>query len=106
MSPKNLKKTAETKKIEKLLSEHFPDCPPEYPPQAYRYNSASIRLRVVSPRFSGLNRVEREKIVFPILRTLPEDTWLDITVALLLAPEDVAKSPMNREFESPTPSRL
>lgn len=101
------KKTAETRKIEKLLGEHFPDHPTAYPPTAYRYNPASIRVRVVSDRFSGKDRVERSELVYPILEeNLPEETWQDITLILLLAPEEVDRSLMNREFENPTPSRL
>ncbi len=101
------KKTAETKKIEKLLREHFPDHPPKYPPTAYRYNSASIRVRVVSKQFAGKDRVERSEMVYPILeKNLPEDTWQDITLILLLAPAEVKDSLINLEFENPTPSSL
>lgn len=106
--PKQAKqKTAETRKIEKLLRQHFPDHPPEFPPEAYRYNPASIRVRVVSERFSGKDLVERSEMVYPILeKNLPEETWQDITVILLLPPGEVEDSFMNREFEKPTPSRL
>ena len=105
--PQQSKKTAETKKIEKLLLHYFPNSPKEYLPEAYRYNPASIRLRLVHDCFEGKSRTEREKMVYPILeKNLPKDTWQDITVALLLAPADVENSLMNREFEHPTPSRL
>ncbi len=107
MPKKSKQKNAQTREIEKLLRAHFSDYPPEYPPEAYRYNPASIRVRVVSDRFSGKNRVERSEMVYPILeKNLPEDTWQDITVILLLAPDEVEDSFMNREFEKPTPSRL
>ncbi len=100
-------KTKETKKIEKLLLKHFPDCPEDYPPSAYRYNSASIRVRVVSDRFKGKDRVERSEMVYPLLKeNLPEDTWLDVTIILLLAPDELEDSLMNREFDRPTPSSL
>ncbi len=69
------KKTRETAMIEKLLREHFPDCPPQYPPEAYRYNPASIRVRLVSPRFRDKDRIERNEMVFPLLKkNLPEET--------------------------------
>lgn len=101
------KKTKETKRIEKLLLKQFPDHPGEYPPMAYRYNSASIRVRLVSERFSGLKRGQRFDLVYPLLKdNLPEDALLDITILLLLAPDEVEDSLMNREFERPTPSRL
>jgi stress-induced morphogen len=101
------KRTAETRKIEKLLLEHFSDHPAEYPPAAYRYNSASIRVRVVSEQFSGKDRVERSELVYPILeKNLPRDTWEDITLILLLAPEEMDEALMNLEFENPTPSEI
>jgi stress-induced morphogen len=100
-------KTAETKKIEKLLLKHFPDHPPEFPPAAYRYNRASIRIRVVSPRFTEMDLVQRDEMVYPILKkNLPEETWQDISVILLLSPEEIETSPGNLEFEHPTPSRV
>ncbi|MBI1900034.1 MAG: BolA/IbaG family iron-sulfur metabolism protein [Planctomycetia bacterium] len=102
-----LKRTAETKKIEKLLLKHFPDHPQEYPPSAYRYNPASIRVRVVSDRFDGMDRVERSDLVYPILKNnLSEDTWQDIMLIILLTPKELEDSVANREFEKPTPSRI
>jgi len=100
------KKTPQTREIESLLRERFPDHSPEYPPKAYRYNSASIRVRLVSDRFEEMNRSERERMVMPIIRDLDEETRADITVLLLLTPEEMTQSLMNLEFEHPTPSRL
>jgi Trp operon repressor len=61
----------------------------------------------VSKRFSGKDRVERWDMVIPILKeNLPEDTWQDVTLILLLAPEELKDSLMNREFERPTSSSL
>jgi stress-induced morphogen len=100
-------KTAETKKIEKLLLKHFPDHPPALAPAAYRYNRASIRVRVVSPRFTDVDLVERDELVYPILRkNLPEETWQDIFIILLLAPEEGEQSTGNIEFDHPTTSRV
>lgn len=46
---KNLrKKNRETKNVEKVLLKLFPDHPPRLPPEAYRYNPASIRVFPVS----------------------------------------------------------
>ncbi|MBI3822794.1 MAG: BolA/IbaG family iron-sulfur metabolism protein [Planctomycetes bacterium] len=102
-----LQKTAETRKIEKMLNEYFPDRPGDFAPSAYRYNPASIRVRVVSDRFAGKNRVERSQMVYSLLKNnLPEETWQDITLIVLLTPDEVSESLMNMEFENPTPSRL
>jgi stress-induced morphogen len=100
------KKTPETKRIERILRDSFPDHPADYPPEAYRYNPASIRVRVVDESFRGKSRPDREAMVLPLLRKLGEDVRADITVLLLLSPDEVQQSMMNLEFEEPTPSRL
>lgn len=65
--------------------------------QAYRYNSASLRVCIVDPRFAGLNptRDARCDLVDPILDTLPEDIQSDIIFLLCLAPDEVG-DPANR----------
>ena len=103
----NKKKTKETALIEKVLRDHFPDSPEDYPPEVYRYNPAAIRVRLVNPRFQKKDRIEREEMVLPILQEeLPKETWWDVTSVLLLSPDEVEDSFANREFENPTPSRL
>jgi hypothetical protein len=74
--------------------------------EAYRYNSASIRIRIIDPDFKGLDRVEREEAVWPIIETLPGDDREQITVLLLITPKEKKTSLMSLEFDSPTPSRL
>lgn len=107
MPTRKWNRTPETRLIDKLLRAHFPEYPAGYPPMAYRYNSASIRVRVVSEAFVGMDRVDRSDVVYPILeKNLPRDTWEDITIILLLAPDELEDSLMNFEFERPTPSRI
>ncbi len=99
--------TAETRQIEKLLGKHFPDHPAKYPPRAYRYNPGSIRVRVVSNRFAGKDLDERWDMVTPILKdNLPEDTWLDIMLIVLVTPKELKDSPANYAFEHPNPAPL
>lgn len=100
------KKTKETRAIEKLLKESFPAYPPDYPPEAYRYNSVSIRVRLIHDDFRDTTRSAREDRVLPVIRTLPDETQEDITILLLLAPNELDRSPMNIEFEHPVPSRI
>lgn len=101
------KKTDETRMIEDLLRQHFErvDC--------YRYNSASIRLRVIDSSFEGLSRDERDAKVERHIETLPEDTQRDIITLIAIAPSDLQKSPAsfrqfmtNVEFDDPSPSNL
>jgi hypothetical protein len=61
----------------------------------------------VSKQFSGKDRADRSDMVYPILQgNLPEDTWQDIMMLLLLSPDEVDESSANFVFEHPTPSRL
>lgn len=94
------KKTAETKKIETVLGQRFANV------EAYRYNSASIRVRVIDDAFRRLSKTKREEIVQPLLDLLPEKTQSDIMILLLLSHEEMETSPMNVEFEHPSPSSL
>ncbi len=94
------KKTPETGAIEAVLRRHFPK------PDAYRYNSASIRVRVVDDRFKGKSNAEREEMVSPYLDKLPADTQADITMLLLLATSETGTSLANVEFNDPSASML
>ena len=73
---------------------------------AYRQNSVSIRIRIVDPDFQGADRVEREKAVWPFLERLPDDVLADITILLLITPDEAGKSFANHDFENPLPSGL
>jgi hypothetical protein len=72
----------------------------------YRYNPACIRVRVVDEKFRRRSRFGRERMVEPILAKLPKEVQSEITVLLLLPPEELGKSMMNLEFEHPAYSRL
>ena len=52
-------RTEETRLVEKVLRARFPQT------DAYRYNSASIRVRIIDPRFEGLAHEERDAMVLP-----------------------------------------
>jgi len=74
--------------------------------EAYRYNSVSIRVRLIHDDFRDTTRSAREDRVLPVIHTLPDETQEDITILLLLAPNELDRSPMNIEFEHPVPSRI
>jgi stress-induced morphogen len=80
---------------------------------AYRYNPASIRVRVVDPRFEGISTENRDAMVEPHLEQLPERTQADIMNLFTFAPSELRQSPKsykefmkNTEFEDPSPSML
>lgn len=93
-------KTPETRRIEKILRSSFPHA------EAYRFNWASIRIRIVDERFDNMSRIDREELVLPLIRKLPEKTRRDITMLVLLAPGEESGSLLNLEFEDPRPSGL
>lgn len=102
------KRTDETRAVEELLrAAGFERV------DAYRYNSASIRLRVVDARFEGLPVEERDAMVEPYLEHLPERTQADIISLFTFAPSELEQTPktlkeflLNAEFDDPSPSML
>ena len=72
----------------------------------YRHNSASVRVRVIEPDFSGMSRKDRHNLVWKYLDPISEDAQADISMLVLLAPTEVEKSMGNLEFEDPVPSVL
>lgn len=102
------KRTEESNSVEQLLREAgFEQV------DAYRYNSASIRVRVVDSRFEKLSISKRHTMLNKHLSRLPEETERDIVSLLLLSPSELADPEKNdgvgqenAEFERPSPSRL
>jgi stress-induced morphogen len=93
-------------RILKTLIDQYGSQHPSAKVEAYRYNSASIRIRITDPEFKGLDRVEREEAVWPIIETLPEDDREQITVLLLITPKEKKSSFMSMEFDNPVQSSL
>lgn len=73
---------------------------------SYRQNSASIRIRVIDPSFASMDLATRDDLLWEILERLPEGVQSQITVLLLLTPDETKTSLMNMEFDHPIPSRL
>jgi hypothetical protein len=86
--------------LEAALRPHFAEV------RAYQQNSRSIRARVIDPRFEGKSFTERERLVLPYLASLPIDVQADVTMLLLLTPDEVGESLVNLEFEQPLQSQL
>lgn len=72
----------------------------------YRQNSVSISIRIVDPGFAGMSRTDRHNEVWRILDELPEEIQSQISVVLLLTPDEVKTSFASMEFDNPVPSRL
>ena len=97
-------RTEDSNLVEKILRAKFSQT------DAYRYNSASIRVRVVDPRFEGKSSEERDAMVEPHLNRLPESIQADIMNLLTIAPSELSGSSRkqfaNLEFEDPSRSGL
>ncbi|MFO0965014.1 MAG: hypothetical protein U0793_05420 [Gemmataceae bacterium] len=99
------KRTAETRMVEDRLRPHFGQV------DAYRYNSASIRVRVIDPRFEGMPREKRDALVEEQIDKLPPETQRDIVTLFVFAPSELAQTAktfrefmLNTEFENPSPT--
>jgi hypothetical protein len=105
--PWEAKRTAETRMVEDRLRPHFEHV------AAYRYNSASIRIRVIDSRFEGMPREKRDALVEEQLDRLPPETQRDIVTLFTFAPLELARTAttfrefmQNREFDNPSPIML
>jgi hypothetical protein len=93
------------KRIIKVLQE-YQAAHPESRIDLYRQNSVSVRIRIIDPGFADRNKIDRNKTVWEYLGKLPEDTQSDISMLILITPEEERKSFANSEFEDPVPSNL
>jgi hypothetical protein len=73
--------------------------------QGRRHSPVSIRLRIIDPDFQGRDRLEREPEVWKLLQQRPEEVFVNITMLLLLTPEEAEKSFASQESDHPIPSR-
>jgi len=102
------KRTDESRMVENRLREDGFDRV-----DAYRYNSASLRVRVIDKRFESIPREERDRIVESSIDQLPAKTQSDIITLVLLSPSEFEKPSetfreymLNVEFENPSPTLL
>ncbi|MBY0514824.1 MAG: hypothetical protein K2P78_13035 [Gemmataceae bacterium] len=78
----------------------YVDTRPAAEVDVYRYSPVSVRVRVVDPDFRGKSRSERHRTVWPLVYQLDEDSLAELTLLLLLTPEERGHSPADREFET------
>jgi hypothetical protein len=100
-------RTAETRMVEDRLRPHFEQV------DSYRYNSASIRIRVIDSRFERMPREKRDAMVEEQLDKLPPETQRDIVTLFTFAPSELTRTAttfrefiQNTEFENPSPTIL
>ena len=71
-----------------------------------RHNPVSIRLRIIDSDFQDMDRMAREPEIWKLLRKLPEEVFVNITMLLLLTPEEAEHALASQEFDHPIPSRV
>jgi stress-induced morphogen len=69
--------------------------------ESYRSRYGTIRVRIVDPGFERKSRVQRERMVLPLIRSLPGEVQADMVMLLLLAPGEGEDCLQNLEFEHP-----
>ena len=67
--------------------------------EARRHDSASIGVRIVDPDFSGIDRLEREDRVWPLLDKLPEDVQSELSMLVLVTPSEKFTSVASTTFQ-------
>jgi hypothetical protein len=102
---RSLQPDAQVQQILDILAE-YERVHPKAQIEGRRHSPVSIRLRIIDPDFHGRDRVEREPDIWKLLQRLPEDVFANITMLLLLTPEEAEKSFASQEFEHPIPSQV
>ena len=74
--------------------------------EAYRQNSVSVRVRIIDPTYAGKSRAQREEGLWKALERLPEDVAAEISMLLLLTPDEAKRSFASVEFDDPVPSKI
>lgn len=96
---------AQVQTILDILTE-YEQLHPQAQIEGQRLSDVSIRLRIVDPDFQGKDRIDREPEIWSLLTKLPEDIFTNITMLLLLTPDEAARSLASQEFDHPIPSQL
>ena len=73
---------------------------------AKRQNPACVRVRVIDPSFKGMDRVDRDTLIRTYLSALPGDVQSEISMIVLVTPEETKSSLANLEFEQPSRSKF
>jgi hypothetical protein len=105
LSSRDLRPDSSVQQVLDVLA-RYDDRHPNAKIEAYRQNSASVRLRIIDPEFGLLDRVQREELIWDILAGLPAEVQSQITLLLLLTPKEASFSFASFEFENPLPSIL
>ncbi|HVX85056.1 MAG TPA: hypothetical protein VH253_09590 [Phycisphaerae bacterium] len=94
---------ADLKAIRTVLESYEADHPGARA-ELYRRGNTLIRIRIVSPHFRGMSLTARDNELWTYLERLDEEVLQQVTILLLLTPQEQAASLMNLEFDAPVRS--
>jgi hypothetical protein len=105
--PKNVRRHDVAKsQVEKLLVDRYLADHPRAEVKVKRQNPYSLRIRIIDPDFHGIDRATRDEKAWEILDDLADEILSEITMLVLLAPDESKSSLANLEFDHPSPSRV
>jgi hypothetical protein len=90
----------------KTALQAFEEQHPDARIELYRQNSIAVRIRVIDPSFARVEKSDRHEKVWEHLEKLPEEVQSDISMVVLLAPDEAKLSLANLEFENPSLSLI
>ncbi len=82
----------------------FEKAHPEAECIVYRFNPASVRIRIVDSVFQGLSKSDRHDYALKFLNLLPDDVLAEVSILLCLEPGE--SSFLDFEFQDPSRSQL
>jgi len=69
-------------------------------------SNVSVRVRIIDQDFRGKGWAAREEEIWPLFDVLSEDAVADVSMLLLLTPEEKDESLASFEFDHPTKSMI
>lgn len=103
------RKTQSDDYVDKLKSilDEYEQAYPGLKAEVYRYNPASIRIRVVGDLYAGMPKSSRHDHAYDFISQRSESDLLDEISMLLLLPESEKKNNFtSHEFDDPSKSLL
>lgn len=68
-----------------------------------RHERGWIRIRVIHGVFEDATDADRDRMIMPILRVLPDETYDEISMIMLIGPHAARRSVVSEEFDNPKP---
>ena len=70
--------------------------------EQYRQSGSNVRLRIIDEDFQGMELGDRHDLIDRYLDVLNDESADQLSFLALVAPDEVATSHINQEFENPS----